>query len=179
MSSHSSKEGGQQQDYTPEEQHSSELLGAPHYQYTHQQHQVTQRPVLSNYYRHYEDYRNPDTTNENRLGHPELAKHPLNSRDQVWARAPQASQLYSQHAQESSSSSPFRQQPLGTTGRIPEHIPPSDHNRKDTDIDDSDGLNSQLSQLPLEPEIVKEMLGKIEYTYTPEAVCPEPGRVYH
>ncbi|CAG8676488.1 16886_t:CDS:2 [Acaulospora colombiana] len=165
MSSHGSKKGYQQQDYTPEEYHPNDSPGAPsHYHYGHQQPQVAQRPVLSSYYRHHEDPRNSGTTNENRVGLQEIIKHPLNSQDRLWTRAPQASQLYSQYVSDSSSSDPFRQQPSSMTERIAEHVPSRDHSRKETEVDESDGFNSQLSQLPLDPEIVKEMVKSSTHT---------------
>jgi hypothetical protein len=155
MSSHGDKRGDQYQRQSDRSAgYISVALGAPsHYQYGHQQSQNSQHSALSNYDGYLDDNQQ---SNEGHAAYPEMAKHPLNEYGRLWKEAPQ---VYSHYPSSTSSSSPLRS-PISnttTTERRPEHDPSRGHTHKETEIDDSDGLNSQLAQLPLDPEIVKEM----------------------
>jgi hypothetical protein len=155
MSSHSDKRGDQYQRQSDRSAgYISDALGAPsHYQYGYQQSQNPQHSALSNYDGYLDNNQQSD---EDHAAYPEMAKDSLNEYGRLWKEAPQ---VYSHHPTSTSSSSPSHS-PISsttTTERRLEHDPSKGHTHKETEVDDSDRLNSQLAQLPLDPEIVKEM----------------------
>jgi hypothetical protein len=155
MSSHGDKREDQRQQQNHRSAgYISDALQAPvHYQYGYQQSQNSLHSALSNYDGYLDDNQQ---SNEDHAAYLEMAKHPLNEYDRSWKGAPQ---VYSHYPTSTSSSIPLRS-PISsttTTERRPEHDLSKGHTHKETEVDDSGGLNSQLAQLPLDPEIVKEM----------------------